>query len=262
EIDEPIDLRAEAAAFFEDLSGTHEPAPRRAPAGPAAPRAPMPTPAAGRGAPLAARSTAPVSTAPVSTASVAAPPTARVPTAPASTAPAFTPPPPVPSARSSAPKLHSSVPPAIGARPGAPLPLAPQSAPPAPPVHGTHELPLLIDVTPLALGVEVVGGFCDTIIERNTPVPCERTREFTTARDGQTTVRVRVSQGQADRFVDNTLLGDLTLSGLRSAARGEVVLAVTFALDESGLLHVSAVDKETGASARAELRLVAIDEVR
>ncbi|NLE88259.1 MAG: Hsp70 family protein [Myxococcales bacterium] len=262
EIDEPIDLRADAAAFFEDLSGTHEPAPRRAPAGPAAPRAPMPTPAAGRGAPLAARSTAPVSTAPVSTASVAAPPTARVPTAPASTAPAFTPPPPVPSARSSAPKLHSSVPPAIGARPGAPLPLAPQSAPPAPPVHGTHELPLLIDVTPLALGVEVVGGFCDTIIERNTPVPCERTREFTTARDGQTTVRVRVSQGQADRFVDNTLLGDLTLSGLRSAARGEVVLAVTFALDESGLLHVSAVDKETGASARAELRLVAIDEVR
>ncbi len=118
--------------------------------------------------------------------------------------------------------------------------------------------PLLVDVTPLALGVEVVGGYCDTLIGRNTPVPCERSRTFVTARDDQTVVRVRVSQGQSNRFVENTLLGEVELSGLKGAPRGQVKVEVTFALDESGLLDVSARDAETGAVTRAELKLIGL----
>ncbi len=257
EIDEPVDLRADAAAFFDDLLWTDEPPARRSPA------ARVPASLASEPAvpePTAAQPLEPLE--PLEPAQPLEPaashPTARGPAAPLPAAPL-----PAPSARASAPALPPSRSQRFGAPAGAGLPPEPpRGAPSSPPVNVVSEPPLLIDVTPLALGVEVVGGFCDTIIERNTPVPCERTREFTTARDGQTTVRVRVSQGQAQRFVDNTLLGDLTLTGLRSAARGEVVLAVTFALDESGLLHVSAVDKETGASTRAELHLVAVDEVR
>lgn len=140
-------------------------------------------------------------------------------------------------------------------------------APPAPQVttypsvhapEAAVEAPLLIDVTPLALGVEVVGGYCDTLIERNSAVPCERSREFVTARDAQTTVRVRVSQGQSERFGDNTLLGDLVLTGLRPAPRGSVTISVTFSLDESGILSVAALDTETGASTSAELKLLAV----
>ena len=117
-----------------------------------------------------------------------------------------------------------------------------------------------MDVTPLTLAVETVGGYCDTIIERNSPVPCERSRQFVTARDDQTTVRVRVSQGQNERFADNTVLGDLVLRGLRPAARGAVTIDVAFALDESGILSVSATDVETGAKTEAELKLLAIGE--
>ncbi len=136
----------------------------------------------------------------------------------------------------------------FGAR-RAPVLEAPQMAP-----------PLLVDVTPLALGVEVVGGYCDTLIARNSPVPCERSRAFVTARDEQTVVRVRVSQGQSNRFAENTLLGEVELSGLLAAPRGEVKIEVTFALDESGILSVSARDAETGAATRAQLKLIGLAE--
>jgi molecular chaperone DnaK len=120
--------------------------------------------------------------------------------------------------------------------------------------------PLLVDVTPLALGVEVVGGYTDTLIARNSPVPCERSRAFVTARDDQTMVRVRVSQGQSSRFAENTLLGEVELSGLLAAPRGEVKIEVTFALDESGILSVSARDAKTGAATRAQLKLIGLAE--
>jgi molecular chaperone DnaK len=139
----------------------------------------------------------------------------------------------------------------------APWPAATAAAE-APAPDAAHAPPLLIDVTPLALGVEVVGGFCDILIERNSPVPCERSRQFVTARDDQTTVRVRVCQGQSVLFVENTLLGDVVLTGLRPAPRGTVGIEVAFALDESGMLNVSARDTETGASTHAELRLIAV----
>jgi len=116
--------------------------------------------------------------------------------------------------------------------------------------------PLLIDVTPLSLSVETVGGFCDVLIEANTPVPCDRTRPFATASDGQTDVRVRVAQGPSKRFVENTYLGELELHGIASAPRGETQIAVTFEIDADGILNVRARDMKTGQETAARMQLV------
>jgi hypothetical protein len=120
--------------------------------------------------------------------------------------------------------------------------------------------PLLVDVTPLTLAVETVSGYCDSVIERNTPVPCERTRAFVTAGDNQTSVKVRISQGESSRFTDNTLLGEVELTGLRPARRGQVQIAVSFALDTDGILNVSATDVETGRAAATRLRLIGMPD--
>ena len=106
--------------------------------------------------------------------------------------------------------------------------------------------------------VEVVGGFSDTVIARNATIPCEHTRVFATGRDLQTTVHVRVAQGEAQKFSENTVLGELELSGLRPAARGDVTLSVTFELDADGTLQVRAMDTSSGKEARATMRLVAV----
>jgi molecular chaperone DnaK len=119
--------------------------------------------------------------------------------------------------------------------------------------------PLLVDVTPLSLSVETVSGYCDKIINRNTPVPCEETRQFVTARDNQTVVRLRIGQGESGRFEDNTLLGELELAGLRPVARGQIAIAVTFSLDTDGILNVSARDTHTGQATSAVVRLVGLD---
>ncbi len=116
--------------------------------------------------------------------------------------------------------------------------------------------PLLIDVTPLSLGVETVGGYADILIPANSPVPCEKTRIFRTASDGQTSVSIRVAQGESSRFGENTRLGDLELSGLRSATRGEAKVAVTFELDADGILNVRAKDPDTGRETTATMRLL------
>jgi molecular chaperone DnaK len=142
----------------------------------------------------------------------------------------------------------------------------------APAEPGTHRLsldapsasrpplPLLVDVTPLSLSVETVGGYRDVIIPRNSPVPCEQARTFVTSQHGQTTVLVRVGQGEAERFEGDTLLGELELSGIRAAPRGEAHVVVTFALDTDGMLEVRAADAETGHTATARLRLVGLPE--
>ncbi|MCW5832085.1 MAG: Hsp70 family protein, partial [Labilithrix sp.] len=116
--------------------------------------------------------------------------------------------------------------------------------------------PLLIDVTPLSLGVETAGGYADVLIPANSPVPCEKTRTFLTASDGQTVVSIRVAQGESSRFAANTRLGDLDLSGLRRARRGEVKIAVTFELDADGILNVRARDQDTGRETTATMRLL------
>ena len=117
---------------------------------------------------------------------------------------------------------------------------------------------MLVDVTPLALVVETAGGFCDAIVPRNSKIPCERTRAFTTSSDGQTVVRVRVAQGEDATFRLNTYLGEVELAGLPPAPRGEVTIRVRFEVDESGILNVSAADAATGRAAQATLQLVGI----
>ena len=126
------------------------------------------------------------------------------------------------------------------------------------PMQPPMGMPVLVDVTPRALVVETAGGFCDTVIPRNAKIPCERTRKFSTGRDMQTTVRVRVGQGENPVFAQNTFLGEVELSGLRPAGRGEVTVAVTFELDADGTLKVRAADGQTGHEARATLRLLGV----
>jgi molecular chaperone DnaK len=132
--------------------------------------------------------------------------------------------------------------------------IAPVAPPPAP--GPARAAPLLIDVTPLSLGVETVGGFCDRLIDANTPVPCDRTRAFTTASHGQTGVTVRVAQGESKRFDQNTYLGEVELSGLPAAPRGETRIEVTFVIDADGILDVRARDQKTGREQTARLHLV------
>jgi molecular chaperone DnaK len=141
-----------------------------------------------------------------------------------------------------------------GTQVAAPPPLASQTE--RMPVSAPTPLagPLLIDVTPLSLGVETAGGYTDVILAAGTPVPCDKTRTFVTASDRQTHVIVRVCQGHARVFAQNTYLGECELSGLRPAPRGAVKIAVTFEIDASGILVVRARDAETGQEAQARLR--------
>jgi molecular chaperone DnaK len=140
--------------------------------------------------------------------------------------------------------------------PPMPMPGAQSSWPP--PAVGTS-IPLLIDVTPLTLAVETVGGYVDRVIARNTPVPCSQTRTFTTSLDNQQSVVIRVCQGEQESFPTNTALGQLELSGLRAARRGEVFIEVTFELDADGILQVRARDLETSRETAAQMRLIGID---
>lgn len=173
-------------------------------------------------------------------------------------------PPPAPATASQPPifgSFSSAPPPQAGAAPldyppGAFDPSIP--AAPAPPQGIQYQTPVLVDVTPRGLVVETAGGYTDTIIPRNSKIPCERTRRFATGRDMQTTVRVRVAQGENPAFPQNTYLGEVELSGLRPAARGEVTVAVTFEVDADGTLRVRARDVQTGQEARATLQLVGV----
>jgi len=105
---------------------------------------------------------------------------------------------------------------------------------------------LLLDVTPQNLGILVVGGYFQTIIPRNTTVPTSETHLFTTVQDNQTSVRIAVLQGASERAVDNELLGEFVLDGIRPARRGEVEIEVTFDISADGIVGVSARDVVTG----------------
>lgn len=115
---------------------------------------------------------------------------------------------------------------------------------------------VLLDVTPRSLGVGTIGDNVDVIIDRNAVIPVEQTRVFTTTADNQRHVRVEVCQGESANFHENTKLGELVLSGLREAPRGEVSVAVTFEINTDGLLEVRALDQDTGQEQVATMRVL------
>jgi molecular chaperone DnaK len=107
---------------------------------------------------------------------------------------------------------------------------------------------ILVDVTPLSLGVEVRGGLFERVIHRNTTIPTRASKDFTTATDGQTEVQIRVCQGERERAAENALLDEFTLREIPSAEAGIPRIEVTFAIDTNGIVQVSAEEVNTGQS--------------
>lgn len=108
---------------------------------------------------------------------------------------------------------------------------------------------LLLDVTPLTLGIETLGGVATPLIQRNTTIPTRKSQVFSTAADGQTSVEIHVVQGERQMAADNKTLGRFTLSGIAPAPRGIPQIEVTFDIDANGIVNVSAKDKGTGKEA-------------
>jgi len=104
---------------------------------------------------------------------------------------------------------------------------------------------LLLDVTPLSLGIETLGGVFTRLIDRNTTIPTKKSQTFSTAEDGQSAVTIRVSQGEREMAADNKLLGQFDLVGIPPAPRGVPQIEVTFDIDANGIVHVKATDKAT-----------------
>src|SRR5581483_1411812 len=104
---------------------------------------------------------------------------------------------------------------------------------------------LLLDVTPLTLGIETLGGIFTHLIERNTTIPTKKSQIFSTAADSQTAVTIRVFQGEREMAADNKLLGQFDLVGIPPAPRGVPQIEVTFDIDANGIVHVSAKDLAT-----------------
>ncbi len=109
---------------------------------------------------------------------------------------------------------------------------------------------VLLDVTPLSLGIETLGGVFTRLIDRNTTIPTRKSEIFSTADDGQTTVHVKVFQGERDIAAHNKLLGDFVLQGIPPAPRGVPQIEVTFDIDANGIVNVSAKDRATGKEQR------------
>src|SRR5690606_28612323 len=105
---------------------------------------------------------------------------------------------------------------------------------------------LLLDVTPLSLGIETLGGVTTVLIPRNTTIPTRKSEVFSTAEDNQTTVEIHVLQGERQMAQDNRTIGKFQLTGIPPAPRGMPQVEVTFDIDANGILHVSAKDKATG----------------
>jgi len=124
-------------------------------------------------------------------------------------------------------------------------------------VNPTRDDAFLLDVTPLSLRLGVAGGLAESIIERNTPVPIEQTRRFTTFKDYQESVDIRVYQGESRDVQENELLGQFMFSGFEKARRGEVSIDITFEINADGIVDVKAKDLSTGKQASTRITLSA-----
>ncbi|GLR50133.1 molecular chaperone DnaK [Shinella yambaruensis] len=113
---------------------------------------------------------------------------------------------------------------------------------------------LLLDVTPLSLGLETLGGVFTRLIERNTTVPAKKSQTFSTAEDNQSAVTIRVFQGEREMAADNKMLGQFDLMGIAPAPRGVPQIEVTFDIDANGIVNVSAKDKGTGKEQRIQIQ--------
>ncbi|HSW61404.1 MAG TPA: Hsp70 family protein [bacterium] len=119
--------------------------------------------------------------------------------------------------------------------------------------------PVLLDVIPLSIGVGTIGDYIEIIIEKNEPLPIERTSVFTNATDEQTAVRIEIFQGDARNKSESHLMGNLVLSDLRKAKRGELKVEVKFEVDTNGVLNISAVDLETGKIQKISLNILGLE---
>ncbi|NIH16692.1 MAG: molecular chaperone DnaK [Buchnera aphidicola (Periphyllus lyropictus)] len=113
---------------------------------------------------------------------------------------------------------------------------------------------LLLDVTPLSLGIETMGGVMTTLISKNTTVPTKHSQIFSTAEDNQSAVTIHVLQGERKKSIDNKSLGQFNLDGIQPAPRGMAQIEVTFDIDADGILHVSAKDKKTGKEQKITIK--------
>ncbi|MFZ5470540.1 MAG: molecular chaperone DnaK [Myxococcota bacterium] len=114
---------------------------------------------------------------------------------------------------------------------------------------------VLVDVTPLSLRLGTVGGYTEKIIDKNTPVPIDKAKTFTTSRDGQEKVKIRVYQGESNKADECELLGEFEFSGFRIGYRGDVKIEVTFEINTDGIVNVSAADLETGQKTSTTISL-------
>jgi molecular chaperone DnaK len=120
----------------------------------------------------------------------------------------------------------------------------------------TARRPVLLDVNPATLAIHTAGGFIERLLDKNAPIPIERTRAFTTSRDNQTRVEIDCCRGEARRYTENEPLGTLVLDDLPPRPRGDVQIEVQFRVDADGILHVRATDRASGKAQEANLQVL------
>ena len=136
---------------------------------------------------------------------------------------------------------------------GAAIQAAALMAKPAPSPGATQTV--LLDVLPHSIGIVTSGGYCEKVLERNMAIPVEQARIFSTSKDNQPEVKIRIVQGESERADENTPLGELIISGLRPAPMGEVQILVTFEVDTNGILNVTARDQDSGRVCKKSVKV-------